>query len=982
MKINKILEKQIILIIVLVSGLINISIFAQETNGKNDNMPVKKLGKIQARIDEAVGVMNKGILNNLTMNYGQISDTRLEDPGNAPTDDFYNFRYPKIKPYGSMCDDFAICFGVEKNSKNGDNGNFIDGYTANSNEDWIAMDGSLGATHYDGSGEDEQIFYIDGTTPYLAHSDLEATWPIDNDGNHFWPGYFRRDPETGKVYKGEFVSDRDVYAVFTDANNSQGEVLGLKIEQMAYSYGRPYAEDFQFYEFFIHNTSSDTIKDAWFGIYQDPDCSDYGEEILITPDGHNLLDQYPIIMQRDIDGDIGGATNPNNQGRYEEMNFGTIFLETPKNLGITDFHYFVDTGPSYDEILWAIISSKPDDPDIAVNKAAYFHGTNPRIDDLATITSGGDYVHIASSGGFNLSPSDTLKFSIAVVVGDNDADFNINCDMAIQMFEKGFVGPAAPPGPNLRGVAGDQKVTLYWDNSSELKSDPLTGDLDFEGYKIYRSEDGGVTWGDKITDSQGSVVGYVPLAQFDKDNTISGTDPINPSNYLGNNSGLKYTFVDNSVKNGITYSYTVTAYDQGDLISNVPSYETAKGVGVAENHFVSIVPKPNPVGEIPSEIYSLEKISGKGKGIISFEIIDSDAYSQYKSDNNYSSDPIFKILFNGFPASEFSLYDSTANNTLLKESMEINNETLSPITDIGLKITIESEQEIGGIESVTDDAGINVLGSGNYDSTNSWYVSVGEISTSSINVRSNSYELRFTTNGSMAYSVGATPVATMTVPFEIWRTYPDTSQIICEYRDNDSDDQFDVNEQIYLCNVDYPSTTPSIGDSITVAFPDDFPAQVIFNTSDGGNLPITGQKLNINCYSSYSDGSGFSASNKYSKGDRILFSIKETSIDHSVESDSLSNVRVVPNPYIVTSLFDPKENVHSMKFMYLPAECDIIIYTLSGVKVKKIEHTDGSGIENWNLTNDFGQDVSFGVYLFILKTPNGDTATGKFAIIK
>lgn len=980
MKKKKVLRIQIVLIIVLLSSFISISIYAQETDRDDANNP-KKLGKVTARIDEAIGVMNKGQLTNLTMNYGQITDTRLCDVGNAPTDDFYNFRYPKTKPYGGMNDDFALCFAIEKNSKNGDNGNFIDGYTSDGNEDWIAMDGSLGLTHYDGSGEDEQIFYTDGITPYLAHSDLEATWPIDADGNHFWPGYFRRDPSTGKVYEGEFVSDRDVYGVYTDANNVQGDVLGLKIEQMSYCYGRPYAEDFQFYEFFIHNTSGDTIKDAWFGHYHDPDCSDYGDEILITPIGHTFTDQYPIIMNRDIDGDIGGATNPNSLGRYEEMNFGVIILETPKNLGITDFHYFTDTGPTYDEILWPIISSKPNDPDIGANKAEYFHGANPRIDDLSTITAPIDFVYIASTGSFDLAPDDTVKFTIGVVVGDTDEDFMINSDMAIKMFEKGFVGPEAPPGPNLRGVASDQKVTLYWDDTSELKPDPLTGDLDFEGYKIYRSEDGGVTWGDKITDSQGSVVGYVPLVQFDKDNNISGTDPINPSNNLGENTGLQYKFVDNMVKNGVTYSYTVTAYDQGDASSNVPSFETAKGVGSAERHFVSIVPQPDPIGKIPAEIYSLNNVTGKGNGIINFEIIDPDVYSQYKLDNDYVLDPIFKIIFDGFPATEFSVYDSTAN-TLLQESLEINNEILPPITDIGVKITIESEQEIGGIKSLTDVAGINVSGSGNYDSTNSWYVSVGEISTSTIDVRSNDYELRFTADGSMAYSIGATPVGLMTVPFEVWRTKPDTAQIICEYRDNDSDGEFDVNEQIYLCNVDYPSITPSIGDSITVAFPDDFPVQVLFDTANGGNLPLTGQELNIECYSSYSDGSGFSASSKYFKGDNFIFQIDESSIDVSMEADSLDNVRVVPNPYVVTSLFDPKENVRSLKFMYLPEKCDIYIYTMSGVKVKKIIHDDGSGIENWNLTNNFGQDIGFGVYLFMLKTPSGNTATGKFAIIK
>ena len=55
---------------------------AQNLNNDNDGVPKPpSLKKPTARIDEAIGVMTKGQLCNLTMNYGQISDTRLEDPG-------------------------------------------------------------------------------------------------------------------------------------------------------------------------------------------------------------------------------------------------------------------------------------------------------------------------------------------------------------------------------------------------------------------------------------------------------------------------------------------------------------------------------------------------------------------------------------------------------------------------------------------------------------------------------------------------------------------------------------------------------------------------------------------------------------------------------------------------------------------------------------------------------------------------------------
>lgn len=946
------------------------------------------MAKTTARVDEAIGVMNKGQLCNLTMNYGQITDTRLEDPGNAPTDDYYNFRYPRVKPYGSMVDDFALLFAVRENTKNGDNGNVIDGFSSNGNEDWIAKNGSLGDTHYDGSGADELLYYTDGTTHYLAHSDIEATWPVDDNDDHFWPGYFRRDPATGYVYDGEFVSDRDVYGVFTDGANVQGHSLGIEIEQMAYCYGRPYAEDFQFYEFFIHNTSSTAIDSAWFGIYQDPDCSDYGDEILIVPDGYGFDDPYTIIMQRDFSGDIGGATDANSLGRLEDMDFGVVFLETPNNLGITDFHYYTDTGPTYDEELWPIISSDPTDPDIATTKAEYFHGSDTRIDDVATITKPFDIVYIAATGPFDLAPGDTVKFTIAVVVGDTDDDFMTNCDMAITMFEKGFVGPSAPPGPNLSTVAGDNQVTLYWDNSTEQVPDPATEELDFEGYKIYRSEDGGVTWGDKVTNYKGEVIGYVPIAQFDLDNNYSGTDPVTPTNYLGDNTGLRYTFIDSTVYNGIVYSYTVTTYDRGDVDSNIPSYESAKGTSAAEKNFVKVQPAPQPLGYVPAEVVDLQHLTGPGEGEVKFEIIDPDRYLAYKAAMNHSTDPVFKISFDGFPAETFTVTDTTAGDSIIASGLEINSLTPDILVDLGMTIQVEASGEIGGISSVVDEAGTDLSVSGALDNTGSWSATVGAINSSLLDVRVNNYELRFTDTGSMAYTVGDQPTALMRVPFEVWRVKPDETQILCEYRDDDSDGDFSTNDRIYIANFPYPDSEPAIGDSLTgqdpnAFMPEQFPLQISFVPADSnGSLPVTGQKVTISCYTSYSDGSGFSSASGYDVGDQLVFSLAEAEIDDRAIKKEMDRIRVVPNPYVVTSLFEQTENVNLLKFISLPPECTITIYTLSGAKVRELHHDDGTSVADWNLTNTFNQEVAYGVYFYVVTTPDGYQQTGKMAIIR
>jgi hypothetical protein len=47
---------------------------------------------------------------------------------------------------------------------------------------------------------------------------------------------------------------------------------------------------------------------------------------------------------------------------------------------------------------------------------------------------------------------------------------------------------SAPPPPNLRVIPGDGKVTLLWDNFSEVTPDVSTLEYDFEGYRIWRAD--------------------------------------------------------------------------------------------------------------------------------------------------------------------------------------------------------------------------------------------------------------------------------------------------------------------------------------------------------------------------------------------------------------------------------------------------------------------------------------------------------------
>jgi|FLOH01.1.fsa_nt_gi hypothetical protein len=216
--------------------------------------------------------------------------------------------------------------------------------------------------------------------------------------------------------------------------------------------------------------------------------------------------------------------------------------------------------------------------------------TNPHFDSYEKMRQdnpdGLDCVFIMSAGPFDLAPGDTTYFSFAVIMGDppNDtkkletpSDLADNAEMAQIMYDLKYQGFSPPESPNVFAIGDDEKVTLYWDSKAEVSHDVVTGYSDFEGYKVYRSTDGGTTWGDPITDiiynTDGFAVAWKPIAQFDLSATedsiryngrkVGGPDPLAPWMNLGDNTGIEHEYVDNDVINGVQYCYAVVAYDIG-----------------------------------------------------------------------------------------------------------------------------------------------------------------------------------------------------------------------------------------------------------------------------------------------------------------------------------------------------------------------------------------------------------------------------------
>jgi hypothetical protein len=121
--------------------------------------------------------------------------------------------------------------------------------------------------------------------------------------------------------------------------------------------------------------------------------------------------------------------------------------------------------------------------------------------------------------------------------------------------------------------------------------------------------------------------------------------------------------------------------------------------------------------------------------------------------------------------------------------------------------------------------------------------------------------------------------------------------------------------------------------------------------------------------------------------DKYSFRIAGSYINKELMAENISNIKVVPNPYIVSSLYEPeygelrKEPLRQIQFINLPNECTIYIFSVAADLVKTIYHSSTNGTEAWDLKAEGKREIAPGVYIYVVKA-DGIEYKSKFAIIK
>lgn len=98
----------------------------------------------------------------------------------------------------------------------------------------------------------------------------------------------------------------------------------------------------------------------------------------------------------------------------------------------------------------------------------------------------------------------------------------------------------------------------------------------------------------------------------------------------------------------------------------------------------------------------------------------------------------------------------------------------------------------------------------------------------------------------------------------------------------------------------------------------------------------------------------------------------------------LSKVHTVPDPYYVRSPYGLGPSNQALKFVNLPAQAIVRIYSVNGTLVRVLRHDDpqGGGELMWDLRNRNNQFVASGVYFYHVEAPNGAEKVGRFTVIQ
>ena len=677
-------------------------------------------------------------------------------------------------------------------------------------------------------------------------------------------------------------------------------------------------------------------------------------------------------------GDIGEGDGIPTPG---EPNFDATDVDESDQIGLTSFQYFVPAGDitmSDDYDMWRRM------------KPGFFQVPRSIVNNVAIRGEDGDFIY--GSGYFPLLAGRTERFSLALAFGMDFPAVLKTKQIAQTIYNANYNFPRPPEKPTVTAVAGDGKVTLYWDKKAEDSVDPTLRIKDFEGYKIYKGTDPDLTDAWLITDYTGEKVFYKPIAQYDLINGIRGLFVPSPILYeltsgapyfMGSDNGIQNFYVDNDVINGRTYYYAVVAYDRGDATKDIfPSENTrfiakdALGRISTDINTIAIIPNAPVSGYVPPKSGVIaDRIVGNSTFTPFFEVMDptrvkNESYRITFNDSFYVTPGSVKDSVN--ISATYNVYNTTTGNLVISDAevtetngIVFDGVRLSFNTSLQKTDSIKLLQNISGWSS-PDPKNLRIIA----DQYAATFLGVTRVATR----YPKDYMLVF----SDQYQDSSN---SLVVPFGNILRF---EEFVLNFRAYDiTEKENPVRVQFgFAENSSFRTDTLSFGDVVVLSDNEGekISWRITFIGDSLSNIPGAGDTLSLYF------------SKPFSGADEFSIVTEKPGYSLNDARQQLSLVKAVPNPYVVTNIFEqplpPTVRGRGERVIYftnVPLGGTIHIYTSSGSHIRTLEHdgdlNDGSVV--WDVRTKEGLDVAYGVYFYVVEVDGiSDKKTGKLAIIK
>lgn len=588
-----------------------------------------------------------------------------------------------------------------------------------------------------------------------------------------------------------------------------------------------------------------------------------------------------------------------------------------------------------------------------------------------------------ASGPFQLRAGQNERFSLALAYGSTLPELRAAVHTVQQIYNANYQFAVPPKRPTVTAEVGDGQVRLSWDDVAERSVDPVTFDLDFEGYRIYRSTDPDFLDPKKIFNGQGTqpIGNGQPIAQFDLADDRLGYSRLAVEGvqyWLGTDSGIRHTWTDTTVTNGQQYYYAVCAYDYGfdtgvDSTSfypsenSIPVSRTPRGGLILPSNVVAVRPEPRVAGWQPATAGEAVHAVGEGDGSVTVEVVNS---------NLVPDGHLFAL---GFGADEDSvraqtywLRDSTAHTLLFETGRDLFGAGSGPV-GAGLLPRVRTATQVF----------LDAEGSG--------------------------WQPGSATGVKLALNPGGFAPA---LPQNLRRPgYPYDVSIVFDDVVRDTSIRIVGSDAILPAKFRIVAHTPDGDLPLDFTFRDIAPSGGVRDGTIGG----ANERIDV---VTYEPGTGLpkatwrvqfdtttpAGAEKPRLGDVYRLRVQRpltvddvftftTGAQRVDGGDALSDWAqkpyVVPNPYVAAASFEPQRYASSgrgdrrMEFRALPQGAIIRIYTVHGDLVRTLRQ-DGSmaGAVPWDLRTKDNLDVAPGLYVFHVEAPGMGRYVGKFAILK